>query len=111
MGGGLALHTAARNNNLGAVAAFYGGGAPEAEAFANNQAAILNIVGDQDRVLSSIQSLEQAFQNYTFPHELVVYPNAQHAFFNDSRPHIYDKKSADDAWTRTLNWFNRYLAN
>ena len=34
--------------------------------------------------------------------ETVVYPEAGHAFFNDSRPNVYDPKASVDAWTRTL---------
>ena len=37
--------------------------------------------------------------------DLVVYPRAQHAFFNDARPEVYDAEAAKDAWKRTLDWF------
>jgi carboxymethylenebutenolidase len=109
MGGGLALHTAPLNPDVGAVVAFYGGGAPTAEAVAANRAAILGIVGDRDRVLASMQALEQGFAGAAFPHQLVIYPDAEHAFFNDTRPHIYKADAAADAWQRTLAWFGQYL--
>ncbi len=109
MGGGLALHTAARNPDVGAAAAFYGGGSPDAESFATSNAAILNIVGDRDRVLPTIKTLDAGLSAYTMPHELVIYPEAEHAFFNDTRPHIYKADAAQDAWTRALDWFQKYL--
>jgi carboxymethylenebutenolidase len=41
--------------------------------------------------------------------ELVIYPNADHAFFNDSRPAVYNAEAAQDAWRRTLELFRRHL--
>jgi carboxymethylenebutenolidase len=91
--------------------AFYGGGSPEASAFASSQAAVLNIVGERDvRVLATIQALDAGLKQYPIPHELVVYPGAEHAFFNDTRQQVYKPDAAQDAWKRTLDWFHQYLA-
>ncbi len=96
---------------VGAVAGFYGGGAPGADAFAGSHAAVLNIVGEQDtHVLKSIRALDQGLNRYAMPHELVVYPGGQHAFFNDTRKEVYNAAAAQDAWKRTLDWFHKYLA-
>ena len=38
-----------------------------------------------------------------------VYPGADHAFFNDSRPDAYDEEAATDAWNRTLEFFREHL--
>ena len=43
------------------------------------------------------------------PFEIVVYPGAGHAFFNDARTQFH-AGSAKDAWPRTLEWFERHLA-
>jgi carboxymethylenebutenolidase len=40
---------------------------------------------------------------------VVVYPGAPHAFFNDTRPHIYNQQAAEAAWEKTLAWFGQYL--
>ena len=109
MGGGIALHVAARNADVGAVVAYYGGGAPGAEAFAGSNAAILNIVGERDRVLPTIQALDAALQSYPHPHEVIVYANADHAFFNDTRPEVYDAEAARDAWALVTGFFNDKL--
>lgn len=42
--------------------------------------------------------------------EVVVYPGAGHAFFNDTRPDAYHEASARDAWKRSLELFARHLA-
>ena len=41
--------------------------------------------------------------------ELVIYPNADHAFFNDARPSVHNPEAAQDAWRRTLELFRRHL--
>ena len=34
--------------------------------------------------------------------ELVIYPGADHAFFNDTRPEVYDAEASAEAWDATL---------
>jgi carboxymethylenebutenolidase len=41
--------------------------------------------------------------------EVVVYPGAGHAFFNDTRPEAYQQAAADDAWRRTVELFAQHL--
>jgi carboxymethylenebutenolidase len=41
--------------------------------------------------------------------EIHIYPNADHAFFNDERPDVYDKAAAQDAWRRTLDFFRQHV--
>jgi carboxymethylenebutenolidase len=36
--------------------------------------------------------------------------DAEHAFFNDQRPEVYDRPSAELAWRRTLDFLRRSLA-
>lgn len=38
------------------------------------------------------------------------YYEADHAFFNDTRPTVYDKTCAAAAWQRTLNFLRKHLA-
>jgi carboxymethylenebutenolidase len=37
------------------------------------------------------------------------YYDCDHAFFNDTRPTVYDKRNAGEAWTRTLEFLHRQL--
>ena len=41
--------------------------------------------------------------------EVIIYPGAGHAFFNNERPEAYRKDAANDAWRRTLDLFGRHL--
>lgn len=42
------------------------------------------------------------------PNDIKIYPEAGHAFFDDTRDR-YVASAAADAWTRTLRWFGTYL--
>jgi len=110
MGGGLALQVGARNPDVGAVVAFYGGWAPKATDFANQNVAILNIVGENDEHVKQMQrKLETDLRMTSVQHDLVIYPGVGHAFFNDTRPEAYHVGVATDAWTRALDWFRSHL--
>ena len=41
--------------------------------------------------------------------EIEIYSGADHAFFNDTRPDVYDADAAADAWRRTLEFFRAEL--
>jgi carboxymethylenebutenolidase len=41
-------------------------------------------------------------------YEAHIYPEVNHGFHNDSTPR-YDQAAAERAWSRTIDWFNRYL--
>ena len=45
----------------------------------------------------------------TVPNDVKIYDEAGHAFFDDTRE-SYVSSAATDAWSRTLNWFAKYLA-
>jgi carboxymethylenebutenolidase len=42
-------------------------------------------------------------------YEFHRYPGTKHAFFNDQRPEVYDKKAADESWQRTIRFFEENL--
>ena len=41
--------------------------------------------------------------------EVKIYTGAKHAFFNDTRPEVYDADAAADAWQRTIKFFREHL--
>ena len=53
--------------------------------------------------------LEATQRERGIPTEVVIYPGAGHAFFNDSRPEAHHKEAANDAWRRTLSLFGKNL--
>jgi carboxymethylenebutenolidase len=41
--------------------------------------------------------------------DIHIYPGADHAFFNDERPQVYNETAARDAWRRTTDFFKKEL--
>jgi carboxymethylenebutenolidase len=95
--------------DLAAAAPFYGG-APMAEDVGNISAAMLIHHGALDtRLLGAYPAYEAELQRNNIPHEGHIYPDSVHGFFNDATPARYNKATAEEAWTHTIEWFNRYV--
>ncbi len=73
--------------------------------------AILGLYGAQDQgiPLSTVEQMRAALRAAGKDRdcEIVVYPDAGHAFNSDYRP-SYHEASAKDAWARMLDWFRKY---
>ena len=75
----------------------------------STQAAVLGIYGELDeRINQGIPQIEAAMQQHNRTFVKVIYPDAQHAFHNDTGRN-YKPDAARDAWAKTLDWFGRYL--
>ncbi|HVU11151.1 MAG TPA: dienelactone hydrolase family protein [Phototrophicaceae bacterium] len=111
MGGRLSGMMAYNGHNLSAAVPFYGMTALSDEDAAKVSVPVLAIYGGQDKGFPPElrEGNDQKLTAAGKPHEVVVYPDAPHAFFNDTRPHIYDQTAATDAWKRATDWFKRYL--
>jgi carboxymethylenebutenolidase len=104
MGGGLSALLASVEHDLGAAAIFYGG-SPPAEQAASIRCPIRGFYGvDDPRIVSGLPEFAEALSKAGIDHELRVYPDTGHAFFNDGRP-SYRYRAARDAWARTLAFF------
>lgn len=111
MGGALSLYAASQNLEVGACVVFYGGHPNVKPDLAALQAPVLGIYAGKDTVVSPavVSALDQQLTTLGKRHEFHTYPNADHAFFNDTRPEVYDAAAAEDAWRRTLAFFRREL--
>ncbi len=109
-GGGVSNQLAARlGDDLAAAVPFYGGGV-DAAAAANIKAAVLVQHGELDtRLVDAWPAYDAALSAANVTHEGHIYPGAMHGFFNDATPERYDEAAATEAWTRTVDWFNRYV--
>jgi carboxymethylenebutenolidase len=110
MGGTFALRAACEIETLGAAAPFYGD-IPEEEKLAQLSVPTLFIAAKLDSWItpSKVKELEDAARKHNLPVEAVSY-DADHAFFNDTRPEVYDPVAAQDAWARVLKLFREHLA-
>jgi len=107
MGGALAEYTGTKETNVGAVVSFYGGFRKVTMNWNNLRAPILLIYGEADRGVPPEQGrqLEQQLKKMGKNVQVVVYPGAEHAFFNDTRKEVYKSEAAADAWKRTIEFF------
>lgn len=115
MGGGLALLLGARRPDaVGAVVPFYGalpweGAAPD---YASISAPVLGHYAGKDEWASPevARQLEEAIRAGGNTDVTVhIYEGADHAFFNDTRPEVYDAEAAGLAWGRTIEFLRSRL--
>lgn len=121
MGGGHSLLMSCLNKEIKAAVAFYG-------QIVNDQPTENNPVNPIDLVpqmscpllfvhagldewitLDHADRLRDAMKKSNKEGEVKSYPNAPHAFFNDTKPDIYRQEEAQDAWRRTLAFLRRHL--
>src|ERR1700722_1263166 len=109
-GGGVANNLAVlMGPDLAAAAPFYGA-APKPDDVAKIKAAILINHGALDKpAVDSWPAQEAALKKYNIRYEGHIWPNSVHGFFNDATPERYNKVTAQQAWTRTIEWFNQYV--
>jgi carboxymethylenebutenolidase len=110
-GGGLVWQLlASGTQELSAAAPFYGPLPDNPDFAGSKRAAVLALYGALDtRVTGSQAAAKAALDRAGLVNDIVVEPNADHAFFNDTGPR-YNAAAANDAWGRVLEWFGQYLA-
>ena len=69
---------------------------------------VLGLYGGKDTgiPLESVEKVRRLLQAGCSRSEIVVYPEAPHAFFADYRP-SYRETEAKDAWERLQAWFKK----
>ena len=60
------------------------------------------------RINMHLDELVKAMVTYKKDFEMRIYPNAAHAFFNETLP-MYQEAAARDAWERVLRFYKRTL--
>ena len=112
MGGALALYTATKNPKIGACVVFYGGHPNVKPDLPNLHAPMLGLYADRDDFVTpnSVRELERKLKDLGKEVEVKIYPDADHAFFNDERPEVYNAGAAADAWQRTVEFLRKNLA-
>ncbi len=96
-------------SDLAAAAPFYGT-PPAAADVPKIKAAVLVQHGALDKTLAGGYPAQEAeLKKNGIRYEGHIYPNSVHGFFNDATPARYNATSAGEAWTRTIDWFNRYV--
>jgi len=112
MGGQLALFAGTVNPKVGAVVDFYGIHPNVKPEYAKLQGPVLGLFAAKDQFVKpdDARAVDAAIKKAGKQSEIHIYPDVDHAFFNDERPDAYNKAAADDAWRRTLAFFRKHVA-
>ncbi|HEY5193667.1 MAG TPA: dienelactone hydrolase family protein [Solirubrobacteraceae bacterium] len=109
LGGGLSALLACEEPQLGAAVIYYGS-SPAEERVGSIHCPVRGFYGQDDpRIVGGLPAFDAALSDTGVDHELRIYPDTGHAFFNDTRP-SYRPEAARDAWSRTLAFFAQTLA-
>jgi carboxymethylenebutenolidase len=117
-GGRITWLYAAHNPKLKAGVAWYGRLVGDSNELQPNypidvvstlQVPVLGLYGGQDTgiPLKTVEQVREKLKSSSSKSEIVVYPNAPHAFFADYRP-SYREADAKDSWKRLQAWFKQY---
>ena len=107
---------AAVPNRIGAACSYHGGGLVTSGEdsphllIPNMKADFLIAIAENDdnREPETKTVLRDTFKKYSLEAEIAVYKGAMHGWcVLDSR--VYNQEAAEEAWSRTLNLFNRSL--
>jgi carboxymethylenebutenolidase len=111
MGGQLALFAATLNPSIGACVNFYGIHPNVKPDYTKLSGPVLGLFAEKDAFVTpeTARGVDAAIKKAGKSSEIHIYPNVDHAFFNDERPDAYNKAAADDAWRRTLAFFRQHV--
>jgi carboxymethylenebutenolidase len=109
MGGTFALRAACELEGFSAAAPFYGD-IPDESILQKLTTPTIFVSGTKDGWINKekVAALEEAAEKYELPIHSVKY-EADHAFFNNTRPEVYDETAARDAWALVTGFFNDKL--
>ncbi len=112
LGAFLSLATAATDpGRINAIVEYYGGLPNELHPMVSNLPPTLILHGDADKLVpvSMAHELDTLMTKANRPHEIHIYPGANHAF-NFRIPLWYNAADAQDAWERSLTFLAEHLA-
>lgn len=111
MGGGYSLDLAIHDPKLAATVINYGHLATENATLEKINAPILGIFGGQDRGITpdDVHRFEQQMKALQKSVEVVIFPEAGHAFENPNNKSGYRAEDAAKAWTDTVNFLAQKL--
>lgn len=111
MGGSFALLAACHIPELKAAAPFYGDIPQPDDPIRNIRCPLLFIGAEKDAwiTVEKMDRLKAAIEKYGVSGEVRVYPNAEHAFFNNTRADVFNPDAAADAWQHVVGFLHTHL--
>jgi carboxymethylenebutenolidase len=108
MGGGFAVAWACTDDRLRAIAPFYGVN-PRPLSAVSRSCPVVGSYPEKDFTARSGRKLDAELERHGIPRDIKIYEGARHSFFND-RGRSYDPGASEDAWRRTLAFFDEHVA-
>ncbi len=117
--GGYVAYVVATLPEIAATASFYGAGIavdmpgkeePPVDKSEELHGYMLCLFGEKDESIpqEDIQMIESSLERARMPHQIIVYPDADHGFFCDQRG-SYSPEAAFDAWQQVKQVFQNEL--
>lgn len=69
----------------------------------------LHYAENDERINAGMAAYEDALKVNNIVYEQYIYPAVQHAFHNDTTAARYNAEAAQLAWSRTIDFFNKYV--
>ncbi len=107
LGGGFSIAWACNDNRLKAIAPYYAAN-PRPLAAVERICPVVGSYPDKDFTTSAGQKLDVELDRYAIPHDIKIYPNTRHSFFNDQGK-SYAEAASHDSWQRVLNFFQEHI--
>lgn len=110
-GGGYAMLMACRDDQTRAASVFYGRLPRDLDEVAE-ACPIVGSYGEHDipgQQPKNIIKLAERLKQYDILYSIKIYPHATHGFYNEERKATYNPTAAEDAWRRTISFFDEFI--
>jgi len=108
MGGGFAIAWACTDSRLKAIAPFYASNPHPLDLASRRLCPVIGSYPEKDFTANAGRALDRALEQNHITHDIKIYPNTRHSFFND-QGRSYDKAAAADSWSRIMKFFGEQI--
>ncbi len=109
-GGGQSLNFATKCKDLNAAVVYYGRNPDPLDSVQNIACPVIGNYGAEDKnITPGVEPLTEAMKKFGKSFDGKIYPGAQHAFNNNTNAGRYHPDAAKDAWTRTIDLYNKNI--
>jgi len=109
MGGGFAIAWACTDSRLKAIAPFYGAN-PRPLDVVSRLCPVVGSYPEKDFTANAGRALGRALDQNNIAHDIKIYTDAQHSFFNEKGSR-YNRAAAEDSWTRVMKFFGEQIGD
>jgi len=107
MGGGFAIAWACTDSRLKAIAPFYAAN-PRPLDVVSRLCPVVGSYPEKDFTANAGRALDRALDQNHIAHDIKIYPNARHSFFNENST-SHNQAAAEDSWARVIKFFGERM--